>query len=691
MRSFHPFAACLLGIALTVSAWADPMPGSDDYLAGHAAEQRRRLGDATRAFDQCAEAGGPLAGYARVRSARCRAAGGDPQGGEEELRSLIDGGSADPWIPMAHIELARILSKGKRHAEAGALYAAVVEPSGVMLRWFEPIRWEAAANALKDPATSAQGYDTYVALLKTIRFRKRRLEAAEALAGSSDARHRLLAAEAFVRSSSYREARTVLAKNTPSMILASKDDQAKWAYLSGRVALASGRRDEAYALFNSVRDHYPGTTWARLAHVYYARDLFARGKIADGTSVLERLAGQTGASEELGDLLWWLAWNRREKGHKKDAEKALIRLVDTCEGHGRRDDALLRLASWYGVDRQRDKALDVYAKVCEDYPTTPMAAEAAYQSGRLCERHDKAVALTHYREAAKGPLGDFCAHRAVERVAALGDSTGDGKADPRIGGRGALLGTHAFARRPAAPCGDAWRTRPWSERLAFLAAHGLEEAEWEALQLSTRIKTLEREGPVYNLLADAGLAATAADLMAASDWGLNSDDPTVDRLRVLYPRAYWSEFLSLGRETGLDPYLLLAVGRQESTFRPRIGSSAGAKGVMQLMPSTAEWLAKVEDGVDAKHAARLDHPPSSIRLGTTYLQRMTEKYDGNTVYALAAYNGGPGNVNKWRRRNPGNDMTVFIDAIPFDETRGYVKRVLGNYAAYLSLYAGVPD
>ena len=108
--------------------------------------------------------------------------------------------------------------------------------------------------------------------------------------------------------------------------------------------------------------------------------------------------------------------------------------------------------------------------------------------------------------------------------------------------------------------------------------------------------------------------------------------------------------------------------------------------MVKLMPSTAKWLADIEAAVAPGHVGNLTLPANSIRLGAYYLVRTTERFDGNTVLALAAYNGGPGNVRKWRRRRPFSDVDAFIGAIPFAETRGFIRGVLGNYGAYLSLY-----
>ena len=92
--------------------------------------------------------------------------------------------------------------------------------------------------------------------------------------------------------------------------------------------------------------------------------------------------------------------------------------------------------------------------------------------------------------------------------------------------------------------------------------------------------------------------------------------------RLLYPRVYWPLVQEVAAETGLDPYLLLAVAKQESTFRARIQSTAGATGVMQLMPATAQWLGEVESGIGAKEASDLYSARNSLRLGAYYLQRL---------------------------------------------------------------------
>ncbi|WP_293879891.1 lytic transglycosylase domain-containing protein [Sphingomonas sp.] len=131
--------------------------------------------------------------------------------------------------------------------------------------------------------------------------------------------------------------------------------------------------------------------------------------------------------------------------------------------------------------------------------------------------------------------------------------------------------------------------------------------------------------------------------------------------------------------------MIHAIARQESQFDRKIVSRAGARGLMQLMPGTARDVAG-KTGV-AYNAASLDDPTFNASLGSWYFGRLMDRYSGNYVLSVAAYNAGAGNVNKWLAANgdpraPGADVLAWIEAIPFKETRDYVQRVLENAVVY---------
>ncbi len=133
--------------------------------------------------------------------------------------------------------------------------------------------------------------------------------------------------------------------------------------------------------------------------------------------------------------------------------------------------------------------------------------------------------------------------------------------------------------------------------------------------------------------------------------------------------------------------LTYAIIRQESQFEPEVVSSAGARGLMQLMPATARAVAKTENTLGNHTDARLFEPAYNIRLGRSYLASLIDDFGGSYVLAIASYNAGPGRAREWMRnfgdpRQPNVDVVDWIEMIPFEETRGYVQRVMENLQVY---------
>jgi soluble lytic murein transglycosylase len=131
--------------------------------------------------------------------------------------------------------------------------------------------------------------------------------------------------------------------------------------------------------------------------------------------------------------------------------------------------------------------------------------------------------------------------------------------------------------------------------------------------------------------------------------------------------------------------MIHAISRQESQFDRAAVSRAGARGLMQLMPGTAHDTS-IKIGATYDIGGLITDTQYNIRLGSWLFARLMDRYSGNYVLAVAAYNAGPGNVNKWLAANGdprnGTDVLQWIEAIPFSETRGYVERVLENAVVY---------
>ena len=151
-----------------------------------------------------------------------------------------------------------------------------------------------------------------------------------------------------------------------------------------------------------------------------------------------------------------------------------------------------------------------------------------------------------------------------------------------------------------------------------------------------------------------------------------------------YPLAAIPDFQPVGDD--VEPAMVYAIARQESAFNPRAISSAGARGLMQLMPATAKRTAqRFGVGFDLKRL--IEDPSYNAKIGSAHLGELMEDWKGSYILAFASYNAGGGNVIKWVRsygdpRKPDVDEVDWIERIPFYETRNYVQRVLENLRVY---------
>jgi soluble lytic murein transglycosylase len=161
--------------------------------------------------------------------------------------------------------------------------------------------------------------------------------------------------------------------------------------------------------------------------------------------------------------------------------------------------------------------------------------------------------------------------------------------------------------------------------------------------------------------------------------------PAGERLFHRYPLAYWELVQKKAREADIDPYLVVALIRQESLFDNRARSPAAALGLMQLLLSTANRVAK-QLGLPAPSNEKLFDPELNLTLGTQYLQSLLRRYSSNWFKAIAAYNAGEAAVDRWEKDIVTDDIEEFVERIPYLETRQYVKLVLRNHRIYKTLY-----
>lgn len=151
-------------------------------------------------------------------------------------------------------------------------------------------------------------------------------------------------------------------------------------------------------------------------------------------------------------------------------------------------------------------------------------------------------------------------------------------------------------------------------------------------------------------------------------------------MQMMFPLQFSAIVKSQAKD--IDPLLILSLMRQESAFNASAVSLVGARGLMQVMPATARSIASVR-------AARLFDPKTNVDVGTKYLEKRLMQYRGDVELTLAAYNAGAGRVDRWMKRYTTDNKMLFLDFIPFRETREYVSSILRNYYWYVRLYG--PD
>lgn len=669
---------------------AAALPGAEDYLAGVRAERTVRYGDAVKAYQTCIAKNGPLAPYARLRTAYCRSRACDVDGAIAGYRALIDAKPQGPWTRMAQAYLASLYAERENHAEAVPLFDALaaVEPQPW---WFDRYASRAADSRLALNDRREEGLEYYRQVLATTAFWTPRLEAAERLAESPEVEDQLDAAFAMLRSGRPKDAAKLLLKVARKGISDAPRDTGPKGVDAWALSWRSSKLEKLKQHFLWRKGSKAHELAAKLAQYWLAytvnRDVTA-DELNKALARCDALIVRYSGSEATAESLWWIARRLERDDEEAEAVRQYLRLAKTCPDHYRADDALFSAGRLQIELGKTADALDTFKELRKKrYVDSRFFSAACCLSGVLHEADvDKKAAIKSYTAACDSGLGDYYAHRAYQRLHDLRVRDEGDAINLRIDGKASVLRPFAQVSESAVELPEGFREAPRYQRLYFFGRHGLEEGEWETLEIGLGLKQAPNAAAIYHAVTESGFAYTALEFAQAFGFGLEHGKPTHAHLCVAYPRAYWPQVRALGKEAGVDPYLILAVARQESTFRPALTSSAGARGVMQVMPTTATWLAKIEPNLTEEQARHLEIPLNSLRVGTYYLLRMIDQCGGNLVYALAAYNAGPGNLRKWRRRFPDANLDAFVERIPFRETRHYIKAVLGNYAGYHSLY-----
>jgi soluble lytic murein transglycosylase len=635
------------------AALGSPIGDYARFLLADALARLGDLGEARQAALGVAEhhPASPLAPPALLMAATLAARAGDEVAAQAALTRLIGSYPDTPLVPEA-LYLLGMTGEARGQAEAAALAYRELTILAPASGWADGAadRLQAlAAAGVRVPALSlTQRIDRAERLLRGGVAKTASDEAAEI---AREAREPGLVVRALrvVAAASQRLGRYDVAAQALEMAAARvpADRRPALQLEQGRLLVRAGQEERALGVLGAVESHGTAAEASEAGYLR-ARTLEDLNRTSQAAAAYRAVAARYPAREVAGAALWrlgWLAWGR---GDVKAAGRTWSRLLDLPGGRAFRLPALY----WTGRAREasgsREAAADLYRRVVADAPRS-------YYGVLAVRRLADAPARVADAEAAASPA-------AVQPVLRL-------PADPR----------------------EALADDPGFVRVDLLRRIGLVEFALSELE---RVVAHSVGDPVRLYGASGAYVRDERYHLALRILRRHFTDYAVAGSQAL-PRAFWEmlypfgwrkEVVEAAERTGLDPFFVAAVVREESSYHPRALSRAGARGLMQLLPATAQPMAELR-GLAFRDGDLLDEPRVNLELGAAFLAGLLREF-GDPRLALAAYNAGPKRVREWWKARRTGDVEAFVEMIPYDETRQYVKRVMLSWEEYRRIYGG---
>ncbi len=616
-----------------------------EYALLFQAEGLLRAGDASgaRAAALRAVDGSPDAGpapSALLQAAAVLSGAGDDAGAIALYRRFLDRHADRPEVPRARYALARSLLAAGRVAEASraltdlwlqAPASPQADDAARQLRVLEE-------RGLGGPAvTPGERIERAERLLAAGRGEEARSEAEALRAGglSPDLTARALKVMLAASRRAWRHD-TALATVNRALGELPAEHRAAWLLELARLQ-QRGSRDLAIASLDKLLREYPKSPEAAEAFVQKARLLEGASRFAEAETVYLKLVADHPDQEEAATGLWHLGWLAWFRGGYGDAAVLWGRSASARGGQAHREAAAYWIARASDQRGSAELAARQFAQIRADAPRSYYGVLAAARvAGAAPPRASTTSALVLPADPREPLLGDARFAR-VEALRAVG------------------LGEFADEEM------DELTRRSLGEpkRLYALSAAYAQESRYH---LALRI--LRRH---FQPFARSGLATLPRPF-----W------------EMFYPLGWRSELSEAAGRSAVDPFLVAAVVREESSFYPQARSPVGARGLMQLMPETARPMARAR-GLSFNNGDLLDDPAANLDMGSAYLAGLLREF-GDARLAAAAYNAGPTRVREWWGARRSDDLEVFVEQIPFSETRAFVKRVMLSWDEYRRLY-----
>jgi peptidoglycan lytic transglycosylase len=429
------------------------------------------------------------------------------------------------------------------------------------------------------------------------------------------------------------------------------------------------RRDEAIPLLEQIARDYPKTAEAPKATYQIGQILWNRHDNAQAIEYFKRVIERYPTSPYVDRAQYACADIYEYFGNKERAVQLYADLPKRFPRSQVRDDATWRLAWLHYRSGDFSAAFASFDDLAGRSGDNPMRTAALYWQARAAEKSgDSEIARKLHRQLVNGDVESYYQTLSARALERLGIPLEDSK-----------ISVSSAGVEPDPPMSSEFSFHLVRAReLAAMSLHRLAAAELDEANLYSRKQAslrllLMRE---YFRAQAYARSLTVANQIPASNG---------ERNLYRFPLAYWDTIQQKAQERNLDPFLILALIRQESLFDAQARSPAFALGLMQLLPSTAARVAK-QVGLDPPSNEKLFEPEVNLTLGTQYLKDLLRRYSDNWFKAIAAYNAGEAAVDRWEKEIVTDDIEEFVERIPYVETRGYVKLVMRNHRIYKKLY-----
>lgn len=662
-------------------------------LRGRAAEEMDRLEDALdsyrRALDDPAGLSGAPATVVRIRLARILAEVGRSN---SALHMLEDIGRREPWaVSWLGLQMARHwLEAGETGSTSRALESVTHESA-------RRDAWDFMARAHLAAGDTTAALDAYV---DRARNGDRDWMRARAWARIGALRRALGHREPARRamSNALEEDGVEEAAVGLSELGIETADEARRAY---RVLRRYGHEEEALEALDRFAELRGEPELPDELRLERAGLLSRVDRLAEADEELQWLTNleDPGIAAPAFDLL---ASVRRRQGLYGEARSFQDLLVRRFPSHPEAVDVVFFRADDYHDQQRWGAALEAYGRTVDMSPESNRAGLARMRMGQIHltrgDLREAADLYESYLDAFPGGRrwdearywAAWSHHRLGEEDAARDHVTAILDADPLS--YYAILGLRLLDRSfsPDMPEGTPPPSVPVIEeslgRLEVLRESGLGDGVAPAIA-ELRDRYDASEDSLLRLSLELSERGFTMDGISVG-WEVQSRGRAWDRwlVRAVYPFPYRDLVRLEAEEWGLDPFYLAALIRQESAFLAEARSGAGALGLMQVIPSTGESMAR-SVGPEGFSPGLLLHPEVNLHLGAAFLSRLRERFGDRTPLVLAAYNAGPTRARRWEQRFPeSRELERFTERIPYEETRGYVKRVTRNVELYRWLY-----